>query len=72
MAHIAHEMIWLKTLMAKLDFLGTGPMHIHCDNQAAIYIANNPLFYERTKHVEVDCHFVRDCMRDDLHSVHSV
>ena len=60
MAHTACEMIWLKNLLVKFDFRQFGPMPIHCDNQYAIYIAHIPVSYERTKHIEVDFHFVKD------------
>ncbi|CAN0825128.1 Retrovirus-related Pol polyprotein from transposon TNT 1-94 [Linum grandiflorum] len=60
MAATVSELIWLRQLMLELNVQQQGPTILHCDNQAAIHIASNPVFHERTKHVEMDCHFVRE------------
>ncbi|KAL0313654.1 UNVERIFIED_CONTAM: Retrovirus-related Pol polyprotein from transposon RE1 [Sesamum calycinum] len=60
MTHTTSEILWLKILLKELGFMYDDPVPMHCDNQAAIHIASNPVFHERTKHIEVDCHFVRE------------
>ncbi|XP_031101938.1 uncharacterized protein LOC116005841 [Ipomoea triloba] len=54
------ELIWVKQLLIELKLYQPSPMKLICDNQAALHIASNPVFHERTKHIEVDCHFVRE------------
>ncbi|KAJ1688075.1 hypothetical protein LUZ63_019465 [Rhynchospora breviuscula] len=60
MATTACELTWLKTLLQSLGVSHTQPMKLMCDSQVALHIAANPVFHERTKHIEIDCHFVRD------------
>ncbi|KAD3336139.1 hypothetical protein E3N88_31658 [Mikania micrantha] len=54
------EIIRLRWLLQDLSVHITGPTSLFCDNQAVRHIANNPVFHERTKHVKMDCYFVRE------------
>jgi len=58
MTFATYELIWLKGLLSNLGFSSSIPMTLFCDNQATLHIAANPVFHERTKHIEVDCHFI--------------
>lgn len=58
MATATCELIWIKQLLQELKFGDTQPMKICRDNQPALHITSNPVFHERTKHIEIDCHFV--------------
>lgn len=60
MAFLTKELLWLKRVLTDLGIKHDQPMRVLCDSKSAIYIATNPVFHERTKHIENDCHFVRD------------
>jgi hypothetical protein len=54
------ELIWLKLLLRELHLYNGAPLQLYCDNQAAIKIVNNPVYHDRTKHVEIDRHFIKE------------
>ncbi|TYK11673.1 putative mitochondrial protein [Cucumis melo var. makuwa] len=60
------EIVWIHQLLSEIGFSITVPAKLQCDNQAALHIASNPVFHERTKHIEVDCHFIREKIQDGL------
>ena len=50
----------MKRVLQELKVPISGPMKVLCDNQFAINIAKNPVHHDRTKHVEIDRHFVKE------------
>src|SRR4051812_15923210 len=52
------ELQWFLYLLQDLHVTCTKTPVLYCDNQSAIHIASNPIFHERTKHLEIDCHLV--------------
>ncbi|KAJ9561968.1 hypothetical protein OSB04_007128 [Centaurea solstitialis] len=60
MVHGVCELIWIKRILRDLGIDHPDPLSLRCDNEAAVKIANNPVQHDRTKHVEVDRHFIKD------------
>jgi hypothetical protein len=54
------EASWLRQLLAELHTSPSWSTLIYCDNVSAVYLSTNPIQHQRTKHVEIDLHFVRD------------
>jgi hypothetical protein len=54
------ELYWLRMLFKELQVPLPAPPQIWCDNMGAIALASNPIYHARTKHVEVDYHFIRE------------
>uniref|UniRef100_A0A2N9GF20 Reverse transcriptase Ty1/copia-type domain-containing protein n=1 Tax=Fagus sylvatica TaxID=28930 RepID=A0A2N9GF20_FAGSY len=59
LADATSELLWLRWLLADMGAPQTTSTPIHCDNRSAIHIAHNDVFHEHTKHIEIDCYFIR-------------
>ena len=66
MSQAASEVTWVVRLLEELEVDNLKPVMLKCDNQSAIYIAKTPVFHERTKHIEVNCHFTRKKVMEGL------
>ncbi|RVW90212.1 Retrovirus-related Pol polyprotein from transposon RE1 [Vitis vinifera] len=58
-AHGICEVLWIKRVLEELKITIHPPAMMYCDNKAAISISHNPVHHDRTKHVEVDRHFIK-------------
>lgn len=66
MSEAVKEMLWFRNMMEDLWIETREAAPLYCDNTAAIHIANNAVFHERTKHVERDCHIVIEWVKKGL------
>lgn len=66
MANATAEIIWVQTLLKEIGIDSPAKVHLWCDNMGAKHLASNPVFHARTKHIEVDYHFVRERVQKGL------
>jgi histone deacetylase 1/2 len=66
MANATAEMIWIQSLLRELGIKSPPAARLWCDNIGATYLSANPMFHARTKHIEIDYHFVRERVAQKL------
>jgi hypothetical protein len=54
------EATWLRQLLHELQTSPSWCTFVYCDNISAVYLSTNPVLHQRTKHVEIDLHFIRE------------
>eukprot|EP00253_Pinus_taeda_P002464 PITA_02464 len=57
------ESIWLWALLVSLFRQRMDATSVYCDNQSCINLSENPVFHDRSKHIDIQCHFIRDCVQ---------
>ena len=60
------EIQWLSYLLRDLHIVPQATAVLFCDNKSALHLAVNPVFHEHSKHIEIDCHVVREKVHDDV------
>ncbi|XP_062005604.1 uncharacterized mitochondrial protein AtMg00810-like [Rosa rugosa] len=69
LAHACADTMWLGYLLYELGANIQFPVLLHCDNLSTTYMASNPIFHARTKHIELDYHYVREKVAIGSHRV---
>jgi hypothetical protein len=62
MASSLCELMWLRILLMELKLFKNSYLQLYCNNQATIPIVNNHAHHDRTKHIEIDMHFIEEKM----------
>ncbi|KAM0072675.1 putative RNA-directed DNA polymerase [Helianthus debilis subsp. tardiflorus] len=66
------EVMWIKNVLSELKISCSLPVALFCDSKSAISISQNPVFHERTKHFELDLHFLREKIASGIIDPHKV
>lgn len=64
LSNVLNEMVWLKTFLTELGFNVPTPIPIYCDNKSAKDLAYNPVHHDRTKHIDIAYHRIREFIVD--------
>ena len=60
---VVREAVWLRKLLTDLLDHEMDPIIIHCDNQSCVKLSKNPVFHDRSKHIEIKYHYIIDMVQ---------
>ena len=60
------ELLWIRSLLKDIEYEQKDAMKLYCDNKSAIEIANNPIQHDRTKHVKINKHLIKEKIEDGI------
>lgn len=66
MSQATNEIMWIHHLSTAIGLKHHIPAKLWCNNQANLHIASNPVYHERTKHIEDYCHYIREKIQENL------
>lgn len=66
MADTCCEISWILALLKNFQVSHSTAVPLHCDSKSSLYIASNSVFHEGTKHIEIDCHLVREKLQHGI------
>jgi hypothetical protein len=57
---VVHKAVWLHKLLTDLFDHEMDPTTIHCDNKSCVNLSEKPMFHDRSKHIDIKYHYIRD------------
>ena len=66
MTNTSLKIVWLRYILRDLKVSCDVSIPLFCNNQVALHIVANPVFHERTKHIEIYCHIVQEKLQSDM------
>lgn len=66
------EGLWIKRVVTKLQQKPILPIKAYCDNISAVNMAENPVQHDKSKHVEIDLHFIQEKIENNIIQLHHI